>query len=342
MKQGNNVVVKLKIADTIIRVQSNFPLGQLTKEEEKAQASERFENFFYKGRQAPHILINVEVVDKLPEIKKTKPVFITYHFQDGSENWRLLKKGNSYVYKSPLEDKKQVVLVNRTFDRVTAYLLPKDRRQKTEDRKQKAEGRRQKTESKGRKEKEFVWNVSDIIYDFLQVLMINYFAQRKQGIFTHSIGVKDLNGKGLLFAGKSGAGKSTTARLWHKHSKAMVLNDDRIIARKIKGKFFIYGAPWHGDFNDYLESHIESAQVAKLFFIYHSPKNTVKKISQKQAFNLLYPALFPTFWDKGCLENIASFCHDLIKTVPCFSLGFVNDKRVIEFVRKVDATGNPF
>ncbi|MCK4809518.1 MAG: hypothetical protein KAS99_01095 [Candidatus Omnitrophica bacterium] len=312
MKQGNNVVVKLRIADTIIQMKSRFPLEQFTKEEERAQAGERFDNFFYKGRQTPHILVNVEIVDKLPEIKKTKPVFITYHFQDGSENWRLLKRGKSYVYKSPLEDKKQAMLVNKAFDRVTAYLLPK-------------------------KQKGKVWNTSDIIYDFLQVLLINYFALNKQGIFTHSIGVKDLNGKGLLFAGKSGAGKSTTARLWHKHSKAMVLNDDRIIVRKLKKKFFIYGAPWHGDFSDYLESHIESARLEKLFFIHHSPKNTIRQISRKRAFNLLYPALFPTFWDKGCLENIISFCQDLVKTVPCYSLGFVNDRKVIDFVRRVSA-----
>jgi len=311
MKQGNNVVVKLRIADVIIQMKSRFPLEQFTKEEAELQAGERFENFFYKGRQKPHILINVEIVDNLPKASG-KNIFITYHFQDGKENWRLLKKGDTYIYKSPLEDKKQVMLVNRSFDKVTAYLLPK-------------------------KDKGKVWNSSDIIYDFLQVLLINYFAQRNEWIFTHAIGVRDLGRQGLLFAGKSEAGKSTTARLWHKHSKAMVLNDDRIIVRKFKEKFFIYGAPWHGDFSDYLEAHIESAQLEKLFFIRHSPKNIVKKISQKQAFNLLYPAMFPTFWDKTCLGNIVSFCQDLIKTVPCFSLGFVNDKRVIGFVRKADA-----
>ncbi|GAF88373.1 unnamed protein product, partial [marine sediment metagenome] len=153
---------------------------------------------------------------------------------------------------------------------------------------------------------------------------------------THAIGVKDLDGRGLLFAGKSGCGKSTTARLWHKRSKAMVLNDDRIIVRKVRGKFLIYGSPWHGEFSDYLTSRIESASLEKLFFIHHSLKNTVRRISQKKAFSVLYPALFPTFWDKECLENIVSFCQNLIKSVPCYSLGFVGDKKIIEFVRKIE------
>ncbi|MBU4251977.1 MAG: hypothetical protein KKC39_07435 [Candidatus Omnitrophica bacterium] len=300
--------VNLKIADTVILMQSRFPQEQLSAEEQKLQVTERFDNFFYKGSQRPDILIHIDIVDKLPEIHNTKPVFITYHFQDKSENWRLLKKGETYIYKCPLEDKKQIMLVNKTFNRVKAYLLPK--------------------KNKGK-----VWNTSDIIYDFLQVLLINYFAQRNQGIFTHSVGIKDVDDRGLLFAGKSGAGKSTTARLWHKHSKAMVLNDDRIIVRKVNGKFFIYGSPWHGEFSDYLASRIESAPLKKIFFIHHSPKNIATQISPKPAFNLLYPALFPTFWDKNCLENIAAFCADLIKHVPCYSLGFVNNEKVINFTR---------
>lgn len=172
--------------------------------------------------------------------KKTRCIFITYQPDIGSEDGLLLKKGNYYIYKCPLETRPQLMLINETFDKVKAYLLPK-------------------------KDKGWVWSITDIIYDFLQVLLINYFALNKNGIFIHGIGLRDMNGKGLLFAGKSGAGKSTTARLWHKHSKVMVLNDDRIIVRKLKNSFFIYGSPWHGDFNDYLLSRIESAPLDKLF-----------------------------------------------------------------------------
>ena len=305
------VKVKLKIADVIIELQSKFPLESFTNEEERLQFAERFKNFFYNGRQSPEISIKVEIVDKLPWISKPKPVFITYHPQDGRENWCLLKKDNIYIYKCPLENKKQLVLVSNTFDKITAYLLPK-------------------------KDKGWVWSVSDIIYDFLQILLINYFALNKEGIFIHSVGIKDLNGKGLLFAGKSGAGKTTSARLWHKHSKAMVLNDDRIIVRKNNGKFFIYGSPWHGDFRDYLATRIELARLEKVFFIYHSAKNVVKKIPEKEAFRLLYSALFPTFWDKECLEQIVSFCQEIVKGVPCYRLGFVNNQRVINFVREIE------
>lgn len=300
--------VKLRIADAIIFMQSNFSLERLTEQEEEEQIQQRFKNFFYNGNKAADIIINVTVVDKLPQIKGEN-VFITRNFEDNSENWRLLKKNRTYIYKSPLEGKKQVVLVKQDFSRAKAFLLPK--------------------KLKGK-----VWYATDLIYDFLQVLLINYFSYHNKGIFTHAIGVKDRNGRGLLFAGKSGAGKSTTARIWHKYSKAMVLNDDRVIVRKTGRKFFIYGSPWHGEFSDYLESRIESAPLEEIFFIYHSSKNKTQAISEKAAFTSLYPALFPTFWDKSCLSNIASFCHDLIKSIPSYSFGFVNNRKVIEFVRR--------
>lgn len=305
-----NHIVKLKIADVIVKMQSKFSLEEMTEEEKKLQASGRFDNFLYRGKAQEEIFINIDIVDKLPEISAAKDVFVTYHFQDGKENWRLLKKGKNYIYKSPLEDKKQLMIINSNFNSVKAYLLPK--------------------KNKGK-----VWNYTDIIYDFLQILLINYFALHKKGIFVHSIGIRDLDGRGLLFAGKSGAGKSTTARIWYKYSKAMILNDDRIIVRKTKGKFFIHGSPWHGEFSDYLQSRIESASLERLFFIYHSKVNTAMRISEIEAFSQLYPALFPTFWDKLCLENISLFCEDLVKNVACYNLGFINNNKVINFVRKI-------
>ena len=309
MKPSANVIVKLKIADIIIGLESRFKLKPYTSYEERQRLPERFKNFFYRGREDPEIRMQVKIVDKLPEIHKARQIFITRHFQDGKENWRLLKRGNTYVYKSPLESKRQLMLVNQDFDRVTAYLMPQ-------------------------KDKAKVWRPEDLIYDFIQVLLINYCALHKKGIFVHAIGLKDINGKGLLFAGKSGSGKSTTARLWHRFSRAMILNDDRIIVRKLKGRYFIYGSPWHGEFSDYLYSRMESAPLEKLFFIHQAPHNNARAVLGKEAFHQLYQALFPTFWDKESLENIVSFCQGLINDVTCYSLGFLNNKKVIDFVRK--------
>lgn len=316
MKNSKNTIVKLKIADVVIQMQSRFPLKRLSKEEKAMETGERFNSFFYKGKAKPEILIDVNIVSKLPNISAAQTIFITKHFQDQSENWRLLKKGNSYIYKTPLKDKKQLMVVNKNFNRITAYLLPKNKTRK--------------------KEKEFIWSSTDLIYDFLQVLLINYLAiTKKDGIFTHSMGVKDISGDGFLFAGKSGAGKSTLAKIYHKTAKTKVLNDDRIIIRKLKNKFYIYGSPWHGDFSDYLASRVDSAKLKGIFFLRKAKINSAKPVNIGKAFKLLYPAMFPTFWDKEGTTQISSFLLDLLSSVGCFRLDFRKDKSVVDFVRKI-------
>ncbi|MCX5694550.1 MAG: hypothetical protein NT014_05465 [Candidatus Omnitrophica bacterium] len=322
-------IIKLKIADIIIRLDSNFTREPLYKK----MMDWRFKSFLYTGNTKPHIMIKVNIANKLPEVKNAETIFVTKHFYDDSENWRLMRKGKNFIYDSPLPAKQQIGFINNDFSRATVHLLPKKPMEEDNDGPYARLRRRQSRFIRVRNG--YVWNISDIIYDFLQVLLINYFALRKQGIFIHAVGIKDKLNQGLLFTGKSGAGKSTTARLWYKHTKALILNDDRIILRKIKGRFFIYGCPWHGDFSDYLVSRIESAPIAKIFFIHHAPGNTVRKISSKEAFSLLYPNLFPTFWNEKCLTSILSYCEDFVRSVPCFSLGFKNNKKVINFVRKI-------
>lgn len=303
---------KLNIADIIIAFRSKFLLEELIPEKAKWSHPERFMNFFYQGNKEPDISIEVEIVKKISRPQNAKTLFVTYHPQDGYENWRLYRQKDKYIYYSALGGAREMMHVNTAFNRVTAYLTPMPN-------------------------KHLTWEVSDIIYDFLQVLLINYLAQRRAGIFAHAVGIKDLNGKGFLFGGKSGSGKSTTARLWHQHSGAMVLNDDRIIVRKKKGRFMMYGSPWHGGFGDYLDSRIESACLSKIFFLHQFSKNKASKITSGEAFLRLYPATFPAFWDAGFLKNIISFSEELVNKVECLDLGFVNNKSVVSFVRNIAA-----
>lgn len=303
--------VKLKIADIVITLQSKFPQKGFSPQETKPMFTERFKNFIYDGNERADIVIDIDIVNKLPQPKDIRDIFMVYHPDDGNKNWQLSKKGDTYIFKNFFsKEKEQVMFINRDFNRIKAYLLPK-------------------------KDKGFVWDFTDIIYDFLQILLINYFAQRNSGIFLHAVGIKDSYGKGYVFTGKSGAGKTTTAKTWHRHSNATVLNDDRVIVRKIKKNFFVYGSPWHGAFSDYLISRTDEARLDKLFFIYHSPKNTAKPVAAEKAFRLLYPTTFPTFWDKQGLEKTISFCEDLVKNISCFHLGLAKDKKAINFVRNI-------
>jgi hypothetical protein len=66
----------------------------------------------------------------------------------------------------------------------------------------------------------------------LDELLIMHRLTQEKAIELHSCGIVRPDGTGDLFVGHSGAGKSTTTRLWTEHEDVEVLSDDRIIVRR--------------------------------------------------------------------------------------------------------------
>lgn len=167
-------------------------------------------------------------------------------------------------------------------------------------------------------------------YPLDELLMINLLAQGR-GVMVHAFGVMDTD-NGLLFAGTSGAGKSTLSNLWNDKKDATVLSDDRIIVRKMNGRFWIYGTPWHGDAR---VCSPEKAPLEKIFFLKHAEKNEIKKMSQIDATSRMIVRSFSAFWDKKGMEFTLGFIEELTREVPCYELGFLPDEGVIDLVRNI-------
>jgi hypothetical protein len=179
-------------------------------------------------------------------------------------------------------------------------------------------------------------------YPLDEVLMINWLS-RGLGIMMHACGVSH-NGQGIIFSGTSGAGKSTVADLWKNRisrlksrrmepsKNTILLSDDRIIIRKIDGRFFVFGTPWHGDSK---VCSPEEAPLDKIFFLQQARENKVKKIDVIKAASRLIVCSFPPFWDKKGMEFTLNYCAELAQRIPCYELDFVPDKRVLDLVRSI-------
>lgn len=178
------------------------------------------------------------------------------------------------------------------------------------------------------------WKISEIIYGFLQVLLIQYLSKYRLGILAHSCGLGDAD-KGYLFAGPTQAGKSTISRIWARYADVKVLNDDRIIIRREEGRFYLYSTPWHGDFFDYLKETVEKIELRKIFFISHSKINKARPIGAKECFKLFFPNAFVPFWDRDGLKFTPEFIYEAIGNIPCYKLGFKNDARIVEYIRSL-------
>jgi hypothetical protein len=161
-----------------------------------------------------------------------------------------------------------------------------------------------------------------------QFLMAVFLARRRLGVLLHACGVSD-GGRGLAFCGVSGAGKSTLARLWQ-DAPVNVLTDERLIVRRVKGRFWIYGTPWVG------EAHIsspEKAPLEKVYVIRHSHKNTLQALSSPAAASQLLVRCFPPFFDQVGMQNIIELLGQIAEEIPCYDLGFIPDRQIVDLVR---------
>lgn len=165
-------------------------------------------------------------------------------------------------------------------------------------------------------------------YPFDELLFISLLAQGR-GMEVHGCGVS-LNGDGLLFIGSSGAGKSTMGRLMAAQPGATVLSDDRIIVRKLGGRWWIYGTPWHGQGGAFAA---QRAELRKVFVLRHASSNKAALLPAGQAAGLLVARSFPTYWDSAGMSFTLELLEDLCARIPVYDLGFAPTPSCVEYIK---------
>lgn len=133
-----------------------------------------------------------------------------------------------------------------------------------------------------------------------------------------------------LFCGQSGAGKSTTARLWRRHRPAArILSDDRIALREQRGRLFAYGTPWHGDGGFARNAH---GELGAIFFLKHARRTTAQRLPTAAAAALLFARSFVPPWDAFAVGRALELCGRVASRVPCFELRFRPDRMAVDLV----------
>lgn len=171
--------------------------------------------------------------------------------------------------------------------------------------------------------------ISAVEYPVCELLITNYLARRGLGIEVHGCGLVDSELGGLLFLGHSGAGKSTTARLWTELRSPEILSDDRIILRLHNDELWMYGTPWHG------EAEFVSPRKAKLkriFVLQHGRGNAFSPLSRGYAVGEIFARSFPPFHSSIGVERSLEFLKQLLDTVPCYEFQFLPDQTAVAAV----------
>ncbi len=150
-----------------------------------------------------------------------------------------------------------------------------------------------------------------------------------EGVEVHALGVVDNSNRGRLFFGHSGAGKSTSARLWQKQPGIRVLSDDRIILRFENGRTRMYGTPWHGDAGLALA---DSADLCAVYLLEHGTQNELVPLTPGRAAAELLARSFVPHHSASGLKSTMNSLERITRDTPCSLFRFVPDQSAVEMI----------
>ena len=190
-----------------VAYRSGFRVGGVSVEiaggrSEDVHLDPSLEPFLCFENDSTDVHIRVEWVERLRRLS-TRPIF------DSASVWRLYEgeTGLQFDFHTPVlgHTPYKSFFVDRKFHRATLWLS------------QECLGAGQ--------------CVAPLEYPLDELLIMHRLTQ-ECAIELHGCGIVSADGTGNLFVGHSGAGKSTTARLWTAREVVEVLSDDRIIVRR--------------------------------------------------------------------------------------------------------------
>jgi hypothetical protein len=170
-------------------------------------------------------------------------------------------------------------------------------------------------------------------------LMLLYaFSSACKGVLEMHSSVVVNGGKGYLFLGKSGTGKSTHSSLWLKHIPGtMLLNDDNPILRLMPdGTARVFGSPWSGKTPCYKNLDFPAGAVVR---IRQAPFNKIEKLPPVQAYASLMVSASSFRPFKTLAEGWHATLEGLVGVLPCYVLDCLPDQAAAELCHKTVVHG---
>ncbi len=163
----------------------------------------------------------------------------------------------------------------------------------------------------------------------LDELLIVHRLSRGEGIEIHATGIVTTDGRGHLFAGQSGAGKTTLAKLLQANSDVLILSDERIILRQESGVVWMYGTPWHG------EGRIATngrAPLASVSFLHQATRNELVPRMATDAAARLFACSFTPFHDAAGIDFSLEFLAEVVTRCRCDDFCFTPDQGAVNLI----------
>lgn len=157
-------------------------------------------------------------------------------------------------------------------------------------------------------------------------LMVLYaLATAASGTVLFHAAVVSHEGKGYMFLGPSGTGKSTHARLWLKYidGTALVNDDNPVVRLADDGLPIVYGSPWSGKTPCYRNV---SYPLGGIVLLSQAPYNKIHRLGGIHAYASLVASISGKRWDSRVADGLHATENALASTVPVWHLECLPDE----------------
>lgn len=159
--------------------------------------------------------------------------------------------------------------------------------------------------------------------------IVHTLALARQGGFLMHSASAIRNGKAFLFAGVSGAGKTTISRL--APSDATLLTDEISYVRKQGAGYVAFGTPFTGELAKLGEN--VCAPVAALYLLAQGPENRIDPVPDGEAARSLLANVLFFAEDEELVQSAFHSAFEFVSRVPVSRLTFVPNPQVWELIR---------
>jgi hypothetical protein len=156
----------------------------------------------------------------------------------------------------------------------------------------------------------------------LDGLILYYLTVMTGDIMIHASGM-NYSGKGYLFSGVSGKGKSTMAEIWKRAGAEIIHDDILIISRKTDNSFITASTPLNGN------KYSRLVKLDAVFVIGHSEKNLIETLTATKALTEILPNTVQHNYDKKIIKDHIEKLWQLVNLIPVYKLEFKPDQTVV-------------
>lgn len=149
------------------------------------------------------------------------------------------------------------------------------------------------------------------------LIQIFYSHAIYQKMFQLHSSLIEYGGKGILFVGPSGIGKTTQAELWSAYIGARIINGDMNFIQEGEYIFWGWGTPWHGTSPYCVNTKVP---IHSIVVLQQAENNSIRKLNGFEKVTKVLRNVYYPEWIENGIEMCLEILDHLLRAVPVYEL----------------------